>query len=140
MRRFLLSAWVVGLLVCIGSAGAQEKEAIHAATPVAEQWLGLVDKGLYNESWDMAAAYFKGAITQVDWQKMMEAHRLPLGKMVSRTLKSSSYQTSLPGAPDGHYVVFHYQTVFQNKATAAETVIPMKDKIGLWRIAGYYIK
>ena len=47
---------------------------------------------------------------------------------------------SLPGAPDGHYVVLHYETSFENKKTAIETVTPMLDQDGDWRVSGYYIR
>lgn len=48
--------------------------------------------------------------------------------------------TSLPGAPDGKYVVIQYDTSFENKKAAVETVTPMLDKDGKWRVSGYYIK
>ena len=48
--------------------------------------------------------------------------------------------TSMPGAPDGEYVVIQYSTNFQNKKSAIETVTPMKNKGGEWRVSGYYIK
>jgi hypothetical protein len=66
--------------------------------------------------------------------------RKPLGALVSRKLKSAQYATSLPGAPDGQYVVIQYDTVFQNKSAAVETVTPMLDKDGHWRVSGYYIR
>ncbi|HWN92533.1 MAG TPA: DUF4019 domain-containing protein, partial [Verrucomicrobiae bacterium] len=47
---------------------------------------------------------------------------------------------TLPGAPDGEYVVIQYETAFENKASAVETITPMLDKDGSWRISGYYIK
>ena len=70
----------------------------------------------------------------------MQAVRTPLGKLVSRKVKSASYKTSLPGAPDGEYVVIEFETSFLNKKTAVETVTPMMDNDGNWRVSGYYIK
>ena len=48
--------------------------------------------------------------------------------------------TSLPGAPDGEYVVIQFDTSFTNKKVAVETVTPMKDEDGIWRVSGYYVK
>ncbi len=48
--------------------------------------------------------------------------------------------TSLPGAPDGEYVVIQYNTEFENKKVAIETITPMLDDDGKWRVSGYYIK
>jgi hypothetical protein len=59
---------------------------------------------------------------------------------VSRTLKSRQYAASLPGAPDGKYVVIQYDSVFENKKGAVETVTPMLDPDGTWRVSGYFIK
>ncbi|MEW6571079.1 MAG: DUF4019 domain-containing protein [Nitrospirota bacterium] len=55
-------------------------------------------------------------------------------------MKSKQYTTSLPGAPDGEYVVLRYKTVFENKKSSIEIVTPMLDKDGKWRVSGYYIK
>ncbi len=113
-----------------------EKPAIAAA----EAWLSLVDEGNYLESWKAGATYFKNAVTQDQWMQSMVAFRKPLGKTLSRKLMSAKYATTLPGAPDGEYVVIQYQTSFENKLSAVETVTPVIDKNGSWRVSGYYIK
>lgn len=115
---------------------ALENEAVG----VAGSWLNLVDSGQYAKSWDTAAAYFKAAVRKDQWHSSLTAARKPLGKVLSRELKFKQYATSLPGAPDGEYVVIQYATSFQNKKSAIETVTPMRDKDGTWRVAGYYIK
>jgi hypothetical protein len=66
--------------------------------------------------------------------------RKPLSKLVSRKIKRKTYTTSLPGAPDGEYVVIQFETSSENKKSAVETFIPMLDKYGNWRVSGYYIK
>lgn len=48
--------------------------------------------------------------------------------------------TQLPGAPDGEYAVIQFETSFANKKSAIETVTPMKDPDGKWRVSGYFIK
>jgi hypothetical protein len=70
----------------------------------------------------------------------MEAVRQPLGDVVSRELTSTEHTTTLPGAPDGEYVVIQFATEFENKASAVETVTPMMDPDGSWRVSGYFIK
>jgi hypothetical protein len=69
----------------------------------------------------------------------MAGVRKPLGAVVSRQVKSKTYTTSLPGAPDGEYVVIKYDTSFENKRASVETVTPMRDSDGTWRVSGYYI-
>jgi len=114
----------------------QENEAVTAA----EGWLALVDAGKYGESWKAASGFFKIAVPQGQWEQSLKAVRSPLGKLVSRKLLSKTYMTSLPGAPDGEYLVIQFETSFQNKKSAIETITPMKEKDGKWRVSGYYIK
>ncbi len=111
-----------------------------AAQVAAESWLKLVDEGNYAASWEQAAKLFKGAVQQADWGRMAAGVRQPLGKLVSRRLKSRQYAEKMPGAPDGKYVVIQYDTVFEHKASAVETVTPMADPDGAWRVSGYFIR
>jgi hypothetical protein len=111
-----------------------------SAVAVAKKWLALVDNGKYVESWNEAAAYFKGAVSKAQWEQAITATRKPLGKNLSRTLISKQSHSSLPGAPDGKYVVIQFKSAFEAKASAIETITPMLDKDGKWRISGYYIK
>ena len=111
-----------------------------AAVEAARSWLGLVDANEYGKSWQEAAVYFRRAISNDKWIQALNGARLPLGELVSRKLKSAVYVTSLPGAPDGEYVVIQFDAAFTNKQTAIETVTPMKDPDGVWRVSGYFIK
>ena len=106
----------------------------------AESWLAVVDKSDYAVSYDEAASLFKLAITKEDWLQKIRAARGPLGTVVSRKLKGAQYKTSLPGAPDGEYVVIQYDTSFENKRSAVETITPTRDKDAQWRVSGYFIR
>ena len=118
------------------AAETPETEALEAA----EAWLALVDSGDYDKSWDTAAAYCRGAITKEKWEQSLEGVRPPFGKVLSRKVKSKQYATLLPGAPDGEYVVIQFETSFANKSDAVETVTPMRDEGGKWRVSGYFIR
>ena len=134
--------WLVAVALMLGAANgmAEQSEKEKTAVAGAEKWLDIVDEGKYGESWKEAAEYFRNAIKQDQWEQAVQAVRKPLGKLVSRKVKSTSYKTSLPGAPDGQYVVIEFETSFANKKSAIETVTPMMDKDGKWRVSGYYIK
>ena len=114
--------------------------AEKAAVTASSAWLSLVDEGNYAESWNEAAGLFKAAVTKEQWQESLKAFRVPLGKVVARKLKSKQYTKTLPGALDGEYVVIQYETTFQKKQSAIETITPMLDKDRKWRVSGYYIK
>jgi len=118
---------------------AQQKPE-DLAQKSAEAWLALPDSGKYAESWDEAAGFFKSSISRDRWVDAMKSVRAPLGAVQSRKLKSATYTKSLPGAPAGEYVVIQYDTDFGKKASSVETITPMLDKDGRWRVSGYFIK
>ena len=60
--------------------------------------------------------------------------------MLSRAVSKSKYTESLPGAPDGKYVVVEFTTSFEQKKSGAETAIMSLEKDGAWRAVGYFIK
>ena len=129
---------ILGLCLSCNASSSEAKE--EAAVQAATAWLALVDDGQFGESWETAAQYFKNAITKEKWEQALIAVRNPLGQTVSRELSSTTYMTSIPGAPDGEYVVIQFDTSFENKKSSVETITPMLDKDGAWRVSGYYIK
>ena len=140
MKTTTVIILTMGMLCCFGQGAKGHPEAERAAVEAAEVWLELIDTEKYGESWDRAANYFQGAVSKEQWLSSMQSVRNPLGKKLSRSLKSQQYYTSLPGAPDGEYVVIQFNTSFEGKLSAVETVTPMKDRDGNWRVSGYYIK
>lgn len=140
MVRNMITWLVIGVILSVSVVMADNSDKEDVAVHVAENWLTMVDEGKYVESWKEASEYFKNAVKQKQWEESLQAVRKPLGKLISRKVKSKTYKTSLPGAPDGEYVVIQFQTSFENKKLAIETVTPMFDKDGQWRVSGYYIK
>ena len=110
------------------------------AVTAAENWLTLIDTGNYSESWNEASAIFRGGVTEAGWENSMNTFRKPLGNLVARYLKSAQAMTELPSAPDGHYVLMQFATVFANKKSGTETVTFILQKDGHWKAVGYYIK
>ncbi|MGA3280727.1 MAG: DUF4019 domain-containing protein [Smithella sp.] len=140
MKGRVLVAVVIAVILLAGISWATNAQKEKEAVSAARNWLNLVDAGEYSKRWQEAAGYFKNAVQQDQWEQMIKSVRMPLGKMISRKLKTSVYKTTLPGAPDGQYVVIQFETSFQNKESAIETVTPMFDKDGRWTVSGYYIK
>jgi hypothetical protein len=137
MKRFLLGAF---LLVLSGAAArADDAAAISSGRAAAKAWLARVDAGEYASSWDEASSAMRAAVTKAEWEKGLRSARGPLGKVASRAEHSASFTRSLPGAPEGEYVVLLFDTSFEGRAGTAETVTAMLEKDGVWRIAGYFI-
>jgi hypothetical protein len=121
-------------------AFAQDDRKTTDAKAAAVRWLQLVDQGSYAASWDQAAGPMRAAATRPAWEDTLKAVRAPLGAVWARTPKSAVFAKSLPGAPDGEYVVIQFVTEFEHKANAVETVTPMREKDGSWKVSGYFIK
>lgn len=117
-----------------------QTDDIEDATVVALAWLAVVDEGQYGQSWTDAASIFRLAIGQTDWIEQVRGVRQPLGAVSSRERVDAQYTNALPQAPEGEYVVLQFRTSFAGMVGATETVTPMKDSDGSWRVAGYYIR
>jgi hypothetical protein len=127
-RRVLMAG--VTLAVCFAQNDARQH---------GESWLGLIDNQKYAESWPEASTYFRNRVPRAKWVEMLKISRSPLGALKSRKATKVTTATSLPGAPDGEYTVILFQSSFENKASAVETLTLIKDK-GQWRPAGYFIR
>src|SRR5262245_33246972 len=125
---------VPAILLPAAPVRGADDAAVAAAQTAARAWLATVDGGTYGPSWDHAAAYFRGAIGKADWERTIAGVRGPLGRVLDRQLRSATFARTLPGAPDGEYVVIQYDTRFEHRAAAVETVTPMHDPDGSWRV------
>lgn len=117
-----------------------DAKAEQAAVSAAGAWLNLVDQGRYSDSWLQAAPIFQKTVNKERWVTSLQAIRQSLGKVISRKLNKKQYTHTMPGAPDGQYVVLEFLTVFEKKKNALETVAPMLDSDGQWKVSGYYIQ
>lgn len=135
----ILGTCLLGFALLV-TVTAADDAAVTEAEKAARAWLAEVDAGQYEASWDHAAELFRAAVMKGVWKQQLEAARAPLGAVERRTLRSTQFTRELPGAPDGEYVVIQYETSFANKASAVETITPMRDPDGTWRVSGYYIR
>lgn len=142
MFRFssLTMPLALALSLALPTVCMAQEEATKPAQDAALAWLALTDAGQYGSTWEHAAAYFKASLTKAAWVGAITPVRAPLGAMEGRKLKSATFTRDLPGAPAGEYVLIQFDTHFQNKPGAVETVVPMREKDGSWKVSGYFIK
>ncbi|MDQ2822864.1 MAG: DUF4019 domain-containing protein [Pseudomonadota bacterium] len=131
---------IAASMLLASSAYAQEDQQVTQARAATASWLMLMDAGQYPATWTQSASMFQSAISQENWQLAVAQVRTPLGAVTRRTFKQAQFTRSLPNAPAGEYVVIQYDTTFANKGGAVETVTPMRDKDGSWRVSGYFIR
>ena len=142
--KTILALFTVALLALtppsFAAGPTTEAVAIRQAQDAAVAWVALTDAGKYAESWDKAGTLFKSSIPKAEYEKGILAARAPMGALRSRSVKTAQYTTTLPGAPDGEYVVIQFQSEFENKKSAVETITPMREKDGAWKVTGYSIR
>lgn len=143
MKKSILISIILLLMISINygqQITTKTDSTEQAAIKATNTWLKLVDDGKYGESWNEGATLFKSVVTKEKWEEALNSILPPFGANISRNVLSVQYKTSIPGAPDGEYVIIRYESKFENKEKAIETVTPMKDEDGSWRVSGYFIK
>jgi hypothetical protein len=140
VARKLVCLALIEIMLGAAVFAAEVSDDKKAAMTSAEVWLILVDEGKYRESWEQAAGYFRQAVSEDQWEQAVQGVRKPLGALVSRKVARAEYATTLPGAPDGRYYVIEFESSFENKKSAVETVVPMMDEDCAWRVSGYFIR
>lgn len=113
---------------------------LAAGTEAGRAWLILLDKNDFGSAWEKASVLVREHVTKANFINNAEQVRKRLGKLISRELVISQYKTSLPGAPEGEYVILRFESNFEHKKKITEMVTPQKDPDGIWRVAGYYVR
>jgi hypothetical protein len=125
-------------------SGTQQAEDSHAADEVAAErqalgFLGYLDQGRFADSYAYTGMLIRTQLDRDAFSTQIQKTRVGTGALQSRELIDAGYTTTVPGAPDGQYVILHYHASFANRQDAVETVTLAFAK-GYWRVAGYYIK
>ena len=124
--------------------GAQPGDDPHIAEEQAAErqalgFLGYLDHGRYADSYAYTGMLIRAQMDRDAFASQIEKTRAGVGALQSRELIDAGYATSVPGAPEGQYVVLHYHSSFANRPDAVETLTLAFAK-GYWRVSGYYIK
>jgi DNA-binding CsgD family transcriptional regulator len=117
------------------SSSASDQAGAHAA----EEWAKLIDGQRWGESWKASGSLFRAQVTEAGWTATVQPLRQQLGAVASRSLKSVSSASSLPGAPAGEYKIVQFATVFANRPDAVETLI-LAHEGSAWKVNGYFIR
>lgn len=121
-------------------AAAEHEAEIEAATEAAMSWLGLIDDGEYEASWQAAADALKNQVSLEQWNTAIAGARSQVDPLGERSRTDARYTTEIPGAPAGEYVVLRFSTEASGDRTVGETVVPMKQDDGSWKVSGYFVQ
>ena len=157
-RGIVIVAVVVGLLdgrvlAAQTAAQAPPPAAMQQAEPSADPhiadeqaaerqalgFVGYLDHGRYADSYAYTGMLIRAQLDRDSFAKQLEKARAGTGALLLRELIDASYTTTVPGAPEGQYVMLHYSASFANRQETLETLTLAFAK-GYWRVSGYYIK
>jgi hypothetical protein len=116
------------------------RQAVSQAFRCGMLWLKQMDKNKCDICWEQSAECMRKTLSKKDWQLAQEKTRCTLGKLISRKTISKEYTTTMRDLPEGEFVVIQFQTTFENGKEVVETITPMKEKDGNWRVSEYIIK
>ncbi len=115
-----------------------DQQRVDATAVVATRFFELVDAGQYDQSWDECSDYLKNEVSQQDWIKRLAAVRSVAGKLIDRQQEDYTYTNNMgESIPVGEYMVYHFNSKFENKDQLTETVTVMLEADNRWRIAAY---
>lgn len=117
-----------------------ETQAIGDASSAAEAWLERLDAGDVMATWEGTSSLFRQLVDLEKWRASYDQVSSLFGRPLTRDLLTTEYRESIPGAPDGHYVVMEYSTEFERKREAVETVVAALDADGAWHVSGYFVR
>lgn len=147
MMSLIIAAAVMSLQTSSGEAPAPSLVAIAASTSPAQtaasksalEWVGLVDRKAWEESWRAAGGAFKAQLSAAQWAATVQPVRAPLGAVSTRALQSATKASSLPGLPAGDYEIVQFKTSFAAKNDAIETFV-LAQEGSSWKVIGYFIR
>lgn len=108
----------------------------HPAEIAARAWLALVDDGKYDEAYEARCDLWQSKVTAENSRKELETLRKDRGAGVSRNQTMAQKANSLPGLPDGDYIILMFQTQFA-KGSGSETMVISNE--GEWKVFTYAI-
>lgn len=115
----------------------------HSHTSDAEAavlaWLEAIDNGEYEHAWETSSSILQAPLSAGMLARTVELARRDFGAVESRKRVRVIREKSMPGAPEGDYAVYMFQTRFENQSGITETVTPYLEG-DTWKVSGYYVE
>jgi hypothetical protein len=118
---------------------AEMKAWMKESAPAALDYVNMLDRGEYAQSWSKGDPVFQQVLSQDEWVKSLNGARKPLGKVTSRKLKDQRPAVNPKGLPIGAYMVVEYDTAFENAPVSGELLTLHRGTDGKWRVLTYQV-
>ena len=126
----------------LGTQNTQEAQLnawMIEAAQAAKEYVDLLDKGQYAQSWSVGDPLFQRVISQPEWTKALQIARSRLGNVVSRTVKDQRPAFDPKGLPKGPYMVVEYNTSFGQAPQSGELLTLRLGPDSKWRVVTYQV-
>ncbi len=124
------------LLVTAPPASASAENHIDEGLAVSQSWVGMIDSGDYDNSYNIASGEMHDKVKQDRWDIILKALRSPWGPLVNRQQLSHIYKPNGYEGTEGEFLIVTYQTAFKKMDVVSEIVV-LRWEDGKWRGAGY---
>jgi hypothetical protein len=125
------------LLVAVPAFSAPDQDPFNSALSAAKAWLGLIDQGHYDESYDAGGAALHDQLPdRKTWSSSLKIMRSAWGDILDRKPTQHLYQPNGFSTLPGECMVIAFETDTKKQSTVTEMVI-MRYEDGQWRGAGY---
>lgn len=138
LAMLTILAATLALLAPVAAPPADTPPAAAGETDAgaaARAFLALGDAGRWDDGYAATGGSFHALNTAEAWRAASEKARVPLGRMLSRTLVD---ERDVPAPPNGYRTV-RFRTDFANRRGAIETV-SLDREDGTWKVVGVYIE
>lgn len=134
--RFFALTFAVFLALPASIRASDDDNGLGNALSVARAWLGEIDAGRYEQSYNEAGSVMRDKVPKDSWIKILRTERPPLGKTAHREEVSHVLHTDGLEGTSGTFLVVTYHTDFASKSDEVEYVI-LRHEFGGWRCVGY---
>jgi len=128
---------LIGFAFMVENAARRKakKGAVANAAPlsVMEFWMAI-ERGNYAQSWEAAAPIFQRTNSKEEWVGMMEKKRRPLGKALSKKVRSMNM------TPDRTLLDVVYESAFDSRLAVVESATFALHPNGEYKVIRYDIK
>ncbi len=115
-----------------------DEKSLKESSEAALKWLNFVDAESYEKSWDEASKVLQLTVPRLQWVKILDQIRKPLGKQSGRKMSDQRVAKDPKGLPPGDYMVFFYNTQFVKHKDGYELLTLVHDN-GKWQVMTYQV-
>lgn len=107
---------------------------IKDANKIGIEWWNQINKGEYNLSYNKLSDLLKVRFSKDSWSVQISMLMDEIGKIKSRSVYESYFQSELEGFDDGFYVIVNYNVDYTNTKDHTENIILKQDDNFEWKI------